>query len=1158
MAGELELYLLGKPEIRRGGQAITDLVSPKGQALLYYLALHPRPASRSELAGLLWGEMPEETARTNLRLTLSRLRKEVGDALQADRQAVSLNDGAVGRVDVADFLGQAAAGQPDAWRAAAALYRGDLLAGFAVRDAPAFETWLEQRRQTLHRTALDTLMRLVEQARAAELIGEGINWARRLLMLAPWHEEAHRHLIWLLARSGQRSAALVQFDRCRRALAEELDVEPAPATILLVEQIRSGTPASIGGEAENGGAAAGRVLADRVLAGPTPTGPAPAPDRSPLTELVGRESELAQLAARLADPTCRLLTLVGPGGIGKTRLALAARQTQVAHFPDGVHFVALTGVTPTTSGEAIDLLVANLANALDFAFAAQQPPRELLLYHLRGQTALLILDNFEQLLDAAGLLAQILQEAPAVKLLVTSSTRLGIAGEWVFDVGGLGWGATPAPGGLSVYPALRLFVECARRIRPDFRPQAEAAAIHQICAFVEGSPLCIELAANWVRVLPCAAIVEQLAQALDLLQADSPIVAPRHQSMRAVLDGAWGLLAADEQQAFARLAIFDGGFTLAAAESVAEARLPVLARLVDASWLKREVDGRFRVHELLRQYGAARLAEQPDAQADTQRRHARFFAEFLQTHYAALPAPVDDPVWVEIDPEIDNLRLAWRWWVEQGDPDAISAYLDGLWRIYRSKGWYPEAVGVLSQALGRMPAPAMQRARRLRRLAEATYEMGELDACRGYAEQALSVLGNPVPTTKPGWAYYTASQAARQAIHRLLPHAVWRVHDPRRLLYAQTMAAEAAATVRRLGPIYYQKEMSIPLMGETLLILNLAEQAGSEDETTLGMSTVALACSHIPLPGLAAYYMNRAEQRLDAAQDLRTKALTLQVITLYSLGVGKYAAAQKAIHQFYTMMDHEAAPRLWEENTALLGIAAGMAGNTPEALRRLRTAADLAHYRGDAVVVWWSLFAQAELLLRLGRTEDAWARLEQARQHPAERAMPAEQFRLCAGEAFVYLYRADFAMASQSLERALDWMDQIRMRVPYSMLGYVVAADVGLALAERAARDDLARRPYRHLEHFARFYPAARPALWQMRGRGARQETRALACFQRSLAEATALGMPYEEGQAHVLLAAALGRQGKTRQAAGHIATAQILFARVGARAHLALRDTPV
>lgn len=1146
MSGELELYLLGKPEIRRSGQFVTDLVPLKGQALLYYLALLDRPATRPELAGLLWGEMPEETARTNLRLALSRLRKEMGDAVQADRQTVTLDPNEVRRLDVADFLGRSAAGQPAAWAAAAALYRGPLLAGFALRDAPEFEIWLEPRRQAVNQTALDTFLRLVEHARAGELFDEGINWARQLTALAPWHEEAHCHLIWLLARSGQRSAALAQFEQCRRILAEELNVEPAPATIMLIEQIRRGALA--------GDAAAVPSLA----VAPLPAAPAPPLDLSPLTGLVGRESELAQIAARLADPACRLLTLVGPGGIGKTRLALAAQQAQAAHFRDEAIYVALAGVTPSTPDEAVDLLVANLANALEFTFAAQQPPRELLIYHLRDQATLLILDNFEQLLAAAGVLAQILQEAPGVKLLVTSRTRLGIAGEWVFDVGGLAWGATPAPGALAVYPALRLFVECARRIRPDFQPQAEAAAIHQICAFVEGSPLCIELAANWARVLPCAAIVEKLAQALDLLQADSPIVAPRHQSLRAVLDGAWGLLAADEQQAFARLVLFDGGFTLAAAEAVADTRLPVLARLVDASWLKREADGRFRVHELLRQFGAARLVEQPDVRAATRPRHAHFFATFLQERYAALPAPVDDPVWAEIDPEIENLRLAWRWWIEQDAPEAVAAYLDGLWRIYRSKGWYPEAVGVLSQALERIVVLPMQRARQLRRLAEATYEMGELDVCHGYAEQALSVLGNPVPTTASGWVGYTAGQAARQAIHRLLPRAVWRAHDPRHLPHTQAVAGEAAAIVRRLGPIYYQKEMSIPLMGETFLILNLAERAGLEDETTLGMSTVALACSHIPLPRLAAYYMNRAEQRLDATQDLRTKALTLQVITLYSLGVGKYTTVQKAIQTFYTLMDHEAAPRLWEENTALLGIAAGMVGDTPEALRQMRTAADLALYRGDAVAAWWSLFAQAELLLRLGRTEDAWARLEQARRHPAERAMPAERFRLYVDEALVHLHRAEFAMASQALEYALYWMDQVRMRVPYSMLGYVVAADAGFALVEHAARDDLARRSYRHLEQFARFYPAARPALWQMRGRRAQNDVQAITCFRRSLAAATALGMPYEEGQAHALLAAALTRQGRADQAADHEAAARILFARVGASAHLAALDSSI
>jgi DNA-binding SARP family transcriptional activator/predicted ATPase len=1150
MAGDLELRLLGKPEIRRDGQPVTELAPVKGQALLYFLAVDRQAHTRPALATLLWGEMPEETARTNLRLTLSRLRREVGDALIADRQMVALDLGLVRRIDVAEFEAAALSTDPAALCRAAALYRGNLLDGFGVRDAPEFEHWLAQSRERLQRSALATLERLVVQAREAGHLEEGIGYAQRMVGLAPWLEEAHRHLMWLLAQNGQRSAALAQFEACRQALAEELNAEPSAATLTLYEQIRAGALA------ETGAAAALSPAASTANRGALLPAAPPETSAPVLTQLVGREQELGQIAARLADPACRLLTLVGPGGIGKTRLALAALAAEADRFRDGGHLVGLVGVKPARPGEAPELVVAHLANALEFTFTAQQPPRELLLYHLHKQEMLLVLDNFEQLLEGVVLLAEILREAPGVKLLVTSRTRLGLAGEWVLDVGGLSWGATPAPGALAVYPATRLFVECARRIQPGFQADVEAAAIHQICAFVEGSPLCIELAANWVRVLPCAEIAERLTRALDLLEVDSPIVAPRHQSLRAVLDGSWALLTLDEQGTFARLSIFDGGFTLAAAEAVAGAGLPVLARLVEQSWLQRDMGGRFRVHELLRQFAADKLAALPITQAATAQRHATYFAGLLRRQAAALPAVADDAIWTELDPEMDNFRRAWRWLAEQGAPDSVAGYLDGLWLIYRSKGWHQEAVAVLEQACARLDSAPLLQARWRRRLAEAHYQMGDLEQSRRAAQAALVQLGNPLPTGESGWQRYLLGQIVRQGIHRLLP-VRWIKRSPGQ----RETAREIVAAFGPLGPTFYQKQQPISLFASSLTILNVAERAALVDEGSYGLATVALALGNLPAHRLARFYSTLAWQHSSKVQNRRIKASALQALGLFKLGLAEWSMARQCLSISRESVSRDEAPRLWEENTTLLGILENFVGNESAGMAALRDVYNSAAYRGDAVPQLWGLVGQAEAALYLGRTEHARKWIEAARHLPEKQFTTSDLARLHAADALALLRQQQHREARQAVERALQWIVRSRMQAPYTVYAYQFTAEVYLAPSADGSGDideSAARQACGYLDAFARLYRLAQPYAWQVRGVcawRARRPARALRAWQQALKTARALAIPYEQGRAHALLGRHLRLGGEASQAAEHLDAARALFTRLDARHDLATLD---
>jgi DNA-binding SARP family transcriptional activator len=416
MEQELRVRVLGGAELAVGGRPLVELASAKAAALVVYLAVTGTGHSRSALAGLLWSDLPEATARANLRLVLTKLRRVLPEHLEVTRQAVALAPGRPVWVDAVE-VARAAAGAPDGvvLLAAVRLCRGELLEGFEVPGAPLFDEWLVGRRAAVRADMLAIMDRAVGLAHDRGDAATGVEVARRILELEPLHEEAHRALMWFLATGGQRSAALAQYETCRYVLREELGVEPSAATVALRDEI-----AGTGGFTELGDrppTAAGRRDQDEPrLAGRDAGAPAAereaavavaAPDLPrPLTTLVGRERELTRLRELLDDPACRLVTLVGPGGIGKTRLAVEVAASREDRHRDGTVFVSFVGTSPARPEEAADLVVAGLAHALGVSLAVPRDPLELLADHLAGRELLLVLDNLEQLLDAAGVQEQ--------------------------------------------------------------------------------------------------------------------------------------------------------------------------------------------------------------------------------------------------------------------------------------------------------------------------------------------------------------------------------------------------------------------------------------------------------------------------------------------------------------------------------------------------------------------------------------------------------------------------------------------------------------------------------------------------------------------------------------------------------------------------------
>jgi predicted ATPase/DNA-binding CsgD family transcriptional regulator len=414
------------------------------------------------------------------------------------------------------------------------------------------------------------------------------------------------------------------------------------------------------------------------------------------TSFIGRGNEIAEIAALLNSPACRLLTLVGPGGSGKTRLAIETAHR--ARLVDGAFFIPLQPLRST------DDIVTTIVDVLPLQLHGSADPQQQLLDYLRERQMLLILDNFEHLLDGVNIVTGILDAAPHVKLLVTSREALNLQAEHLWPLHGLD---TPPDDALEVfddYSAVQLFVERTRRVKPDFSPAAHKHEVVRICRLVDGLPLALELAAGWMRALSPQAIGDEIQRSIDFLATHQRDLPERHRSMRAVFDRSWRLLSEVEQATFRKLSVFRGGFTLEAAGQVAGASLPLLASLIDKSLLRLDASGRYDLHELVRQYAQGQLEAGGETEAILDA-HCTYYSRFVHELEEAHRDHRQAAAFHTIDLDFENIRAAWQRSAQQADEAAVSRMLRTLNNFLMVRGRWVEFLALLEQALSGLAPP---------------------------------------------------------------------------------------------------------------------------------------------------------------------------------------------------------------------------------------------------------------------------------------------------------------------------------------------------------------------------------------------------------------------------------------------------------------------
>jgi DNA-binding SARP family transcriptional activator len=669
----LKINLLGQFELCLDGDPIEVSSRPARTLLVYLILTRGMKHPREKLAGLLWPESSEQNARKNLRQALWRLRKAIGDQyLLIDPQNLAFDGGTEVWLDIDVLEHQDEVdGMPSA-----SVYEGELLPGF-------YEDWVLLERDRMEALFDRRMRETIHAYVAAERWMDVLVWAERWIAHGRAPEPAYRALMQAHAALGEITQVDAIYRRCKESLQQDLGVDPSEETKQLHRTIMSGeiTPRPRTSDAPQMSSATERKLL--VL-----------PAQS--TQFIGRDDELKNIRQLLDRHP--FISITGPGGIGKTRLAVQSATISESSFKHGCFFVPLAPIRDA------DHIIQTIAETLNFPIATHQDPEHQLLRYLKDRQLLLILDNFEHLLDGMEIVNHILEAAPEVKILVTSREKLNLQSETNYILRGMDF---PSPSGIESgdrNEAISLFVQAAGKVRPGYSPETEDIQhISKICQIVGGMPLAIELAAAWLHVLDVVEVAQELEKGFDLLETERRDTPERHRNIQTIFNQSWDLLNASEKDVFINLSVFRGGFTRDAAQQVAGATLQQLAGLVNKSFLLHDpANGRFELHELLRQFGQMQLEQTPEAIPILMEEYSKYFAGFMEKSTGLLRGNSQTAALNDIVADIENVRTAWRYLLSPPRPDMLLKGIAGLWHVYWIRWWTYAGMELFKEAVERI------------------------------------------------------------------------------------------------------------------------------------------------------------------------------------------------------------------------------------------------------------------------------------------------------------------------------------------------------------------------------------------------------------------------------------------------------------------------
>jgi DNA-binding SARP family transcriptional activator len=646
----LRFKVLGGIQVQLGGETI-EFSRQKATALLVFLAVTGERQPRDALATMFWPENTQARAYANLRQAIWEIRRSLGDDwLEVTRyslQMISRNNLWLDIMEFHDLIrqvkkhvhprGMVCEDCLANYKQAVALFNGDFLAGFSLRDSPEFDNWQYFQTEELRREIGRIYQQLAEWFLQKQDYVQAIAYAQPWLQLDELNENAHRALMRIYYASGQRSASIQQYKNCVSSLERQLNITPEPKTTELHEKIQS----------------VSLRFETRPIEGLKPLAGSTLP--VPITPFVGRIDEIAALSDLILNPDIRLLNILAPGGMGKSRLAIEIARKLMPHFEDGVLFVPLAPL------ETSEIFISYFANAIGYIRVEGQPLNQQLLDYFQDKSTLLVLDNLEHLAKMSQWIRDLLANSPKLKILATSRIPLNFHAETRFHLSGLNYPDEGTEEELNSYSAVTLFLRSARRARPVFRPAKDDwQYIGEICRLVEGMPLAIEMASSWMEILSLPEIIKEIRSGLAFFETDICDIPERQHSLYAMFDYSWKNLDKRERDQFSQLTIFRGGTTREAAEKVVGLSLRQLVGFVNRSLLNRTPEDRFEIHELLRQYGFEKLQKNLASYQHLITRYAEYYCNKMGAWNEDMKTGKQCQAMIKISDDFENIRHAWE------------------------------------------------------------------------------------------------------------------------------------------------------------------------------------------------------------------------------------------------------------------------------------------------------------------------------------------------------------------------------------------------------------------------------------------------------------------------------------------------------------------